>query len=173
MTTLSRKAAFDWFDLPSPRIDDSVSGHRPIGEPTIVDPIGQPDRFMAFRYAFAFPNSTRADLMIANWSVENLRRSALRVPPAQPVPAATLSALADVIALPGQLEELKERVRILEARLASLEANPTEQLLNAQGAGELLSMTPAAVLQAYRRGDLPGIKMGRRVRFRRSDLVKV
>jgi excisionase family DNA binding protein len=47
-----------------------------------------------------------------------------------------------------------------------------DQLLDADEAAELLSMTPGALRAAARRGCIPCVHVGRRVRFRRSELVR-
>ncbi|MCC6750427.1 MAG: helix-turn-helix domain-containing protein [Deltaproteobacteria bacterium] len=67
------------------------------------------------------------------------------------------------------LEELVRRVVREELQAAPL----LDQLLDAEQAAELLGMTRDAVLKAAQRGSLPAVRQGRRVRFRRSDLVGV
>lgn len=48
-----------------------------------------------------------------------------------------------------------------------------DELLDAQEAGQILSMSKAAVLKAAQRGGIPSVRHGRRVRFRRRDLLCV
>lgn len=45
-----------------------------------------------------------------------------------------------------------------------------EPLLDAVGAAELLSVRPSWVYEAVRTGRLPHLKLGRHIRFLRSDL---
>lgn len=51
-------------------------------------------------------------------------------------------------------------------------ANDTDRLLTAEEAADVLGMTPTAIRQAARRGTIPAVHVGRRVRFRLSDLKK-
>lgn len=44
-------------------------------------------------------------------------------------------------------------------------------LVDVEQAAELLSMTPASVRKAAQRGTIPCIRIGRRVRFRRHELL--
>lgn len=46
-----------------------------------------------------------------------------------------------------------------------------EGLMDAEAAAELLSMTPAAVRKAAARGSLPCHRLGRKLRFKRSELL--
>lgn len=78
-----------------------------------------------------------------------------------------LEALA---ALPAVVAELRAKVEELEARLAS----PTEpeNLVDMKGAAKLLGMTVTAVRSAAYRGSLPCLRVGSRLRFRPSDLLR-
>jgi excisionase family DNA binding protein len=75
----------------------------------------------------------------------------------------------------SELERLPALVRELAARVAELEAKASENtadvLLDAKAAAEMLGMSPAAVRQAAYRGSIPCVKVGRRLRFRRSQLA--
>lgn len=74
-----------------------------------------------------------------------------------------------------ELAELPAIVRALQARVSELEANaaqPQDDLLSTDAAAKLLDMTPAAVRAAARRRTLPSVHVGRRLRFRRSDLLR-
>jgi excisionase family DNA binding protein len=54
-----------------------------------------------------------------------------------------------------------------------LQASPVlDELLDASQAAEVLNCTAAAVLKSAQRGNLPAVRHGRRVRFRRRDLIK-
>jgi excisionase family DNA binding protein len=65
------------------------------------------------------------------------------------------------------LEELLRRV--VREELAS--AGLGDALLAVPQAADLLGMTPAAVNKAAQRGTLPCVRIGRRVRFRRNELL--
>ena len=55
-----------------------------------------------------------------------------------------------------------------------LQASPVlDELLDAGQAAELLKMSKSAVLKAAQREGLPAVRHGRRVRFRRRDLLSV
>ena len=71
--------------------------------------------------------------------------------------------------LPGAVEDLRQRIAELESRLTTSPANDT--LLDTAGAAKLLAMTPEAVRQAAYRGTIPCVRVGRRLRFRRSELL--
>jgi excisionase family DNA binding protein len=53
----------------------------------------------------------------------------------------------------------------------SLEPEGSE-VLNADGAGRLLGVSPRLVLQLARKGKIPGRKIGREWRFRRAALLQ-
>ena len=46
----------------------------------------------------------------------------------------------------------------------------SERLLTARELAELLAVAPGTVLDWFERGELPGFKIGRAVRFRRSEV---
>lgn len=46
------------------------------------------------------------------------------------------------------------------------------ELLCVAGAANFLSMTEGAVRKAVERGEIPCVRLGRRVRFRRSELLR-
>jgi hypothetical protein len=76
------------------------------------------------------------------------------------------------------LAALPEEVAKLRARVAELEARATQtaddgSLLNAKDAAALLQMTTVALRQAAYRGAIPCVRIGRRLRFRRSELMKL
>lgn len=74
----------------------------------------------------------------------------------------------DLATLPTVVRELQARVTELEGRTA---APDDGQLLDTEAATTLLGMSPAAVRQAAYRGALPCVRIGRRLRFRRSQLA--
>jgi excisionase family DNA binding protein len=76
--------------------------------------------------------------------------------------------LDDLAELPALVSQLQQRVAQLEAQLPQ----PTDELVDADTASRLLDMSPRAVRQAAWRGSLPFVKVGRRLRFRRSDLSR-
>jgi excisionase family DNA binding protein len=47
-----------------------------------------------------------------------------------------------------------------------------DDLLDVDGAAVVLRMTPGALRQAVARGTIPAIRIGRRLRFRRADLLR-
>lgn len=67
--------------------------------------------------------------------------------------------------------ELRSVVR--EAVSEIIRKTLDEELLDTKQAAGLLGMTPAAVRKAVERGQLPCVRMGRRLRFRRSELLRV
>jgi excisionase family DNA binding protein len=81
------------------------------------------------------------------------------------VPSST--TLAELEALPALVAQLLKRVARLES-----ERVPPDELLDAREAARLLSMTPSALRAAARRGSIPTVRIGRRLRFRRSALLR-
>jgi excisionase family DNA binding protein len=79
------------------------------------------------------------------------------------------NAFGALAELPEVVEELRQRIVELESRLTAPPANDT--LLDTAGAAKLLAMTPEAVRQAAYRGTIPCVRVGRRLRFRRSELL--
>jgi Helix-turn-helix domain len=77
--------------------------------------------------------------------------------------------LADLVDLPEVVRRLKADVDELKARVAE---HQLEALLDVAGAADLLHMTPAAVRSAAYRGTLPCVKVGSRLRFRPSELLR-
>jgi excisionase family DNA binding protein len=77
--------------------------------------------------------------------------------------------LEELAKLPTLLRQLQERVRELEAKLAV--GSFTEPLLDVKTAAEMLGMTPTAVRTAAYRGSIKCVRVGRRLRFRPSDLA--
>jgi excisionase family DNA binding protein len=86
---------------------------------------------------------------------------------------ADITSLSDAFGalaeLPEVVEDLRQRIAELESRLTT-PANDT--LLDTVAAAKLLAMTPAAVRQAAYRGTIPCVRVGRRLRFRRAELLK-
>ena len=68
-------------------------------------------------------------------------------------------------------KELQALVR--EAVRAEIRDILDSELLTSDQAAGLLGMTPAAVRKAVERGQLPCVRLGRRLRFRRSELLRV
>jgi len=78
--------------------------------------------------------------------------------------------LAAALTSPAVLAALEVLVRrIVHEELAS--AGYGEALVGVPQAAKLLGMTPAAVTKAVERGTLPCIRIGRRVRFQRKELL--
>jgi excisionase family DNA binding protein len=101
--------------------------------------------------------------------------------------AALVSSLAELIGKQGLVEDLLEELdrrgmtipttwsdEMRQLLREELQTSPMlDELLDAEQAAELLKMTKAAVLKAAQRGGLPAVRHGRRVRFRRRDLLDV
>ena len=66
-------------------------------------------------------------------------------------------------------EQLYDLVR--EAVRAEMRAALDAELIDTNQAAEILGMTPGAVRKAVERRQLPCVRMGRRLRFRRSELL--
>jgi len=78
--------------------------------------------------------------------------------------------LASALLSPEVKKVLEEMVRRVVRE--ELQASPVlDELLDAEQAADLLRMSKAAVLKAAQRGGLPAVRHGRRVRFRRRDLL--
>lgn len=77
--------------------------------------------------------------------------------------------LSQLAALPDIVRALQERVAQLEAKLRPAE---TESLVGVDRAAQLLGMTPTALRSAAYRGSIPCVKVGRRLRFVPSRLVR-
>jgi excisionase family DNA binding protein len=75
-----------------------------------------------------------------------------------------------------ELAELPALVRALQARVAELERQRSkavvEELVDAEEAARILDMTPGAVRAAARRGALRSVHIGKRVRFKKSELAR-
>jgi excisionase family DNA binding protein len=78
--------------------------------------------------------------------------------------------LSELAALPGLVQRLQAKVDDLEAKLAQPDDG---QLLDVQGAADLLQLSRSALRQAAYRGTIPSVRIGRRLRFRRSELMKL
>lgn len=76
--------------------------------------------------------------------------------------------LEQLAQLPARIADLEAKVIELTARLASPDDG---QLLDTDQAADLLQMKPQAVRQAAWRGSIPSVRIGRRLRFRRSLLL--
>jgi excisionase family DNA binding protein len=67
--------------------------------------------------------------------------------------------------------DVREQIRAIVLECAPAPANDVEDLLDARTAAAFLGMTPAALRMAVYRGSIPCVRIGRRLRFRRSDLI--
>jgi len=73
----------------------------------------------------------------------------------------------------ASLELVLAEVRALRSELAELLRQPhaaVGALLSTEQAAAHLGLTPAALLKRVERGQIPGLRLGRRWRFRRRDL---
>jgi hypothetical protein len=67
---------------------------------------------------------------------------------------------------------IRDQIRAMVLEFASLPANDVvEDLVDVRAAAAFLGMTPHALRMAVFRGAVPSLRIGRRLRFRRSDLV--
>jgi excisionase family DNA binding protein len=80
--------------------------------------------------------------------------------------------LTAALASPKVQEEIRRTVaNALRAELGPLPAG-ADRLVDADEAATVLGMTPMAVRKAATRGTLPAERLGRRLRFRLSELLK-
>jgi excisionase family DNA binding protein len=71
------------------------------------------------------------------------------------------------------LDLVLEELRSLRAEVRELRQHrnaATGALLSTEEAAAFLRLSPAAVLKRVERGQIPGLRLGRRWRFRRRDL---
>lgn len=80
----------------------------------------------------------------------------------------TLADIAALLDLPRQVEELRKEV----AALREVLAKPTEELVTPEEAAKFLGMSLAALRRAVTRGTIPCVRIGRRVRLKKSELLK-
>jgi excisionase family DNA binding protein len=67
--------------------------------------------------------------------------------------------------------DVREQIRTIVLEVSPSPANDVEDLLDARAAAAYLGMTPAALRMAVYRGTVPCVRVGRRLRFRRSQLA--
>ena len=67
---------------------------------------------------------------------------------------------------------VRDQIRSIVLECAPPLANDVDDLLDARTAATFLSMTPAALRMAVYRGSIPCVRIGRRLRFRRSELAR-
>ena len=80
--------------------------------------------------------------------------------------------LTAALASPKVQEELRRTVASVQrAELGAFPAG-NDRLVDADEAAQVLGMTPMAVRKAATRGSLPAERLGRRLRFRLSDLLR-
>ena len=65
------------------------------------------------------------------------------------------------------------RELVQEAVRAEIRTVLDEELIDTRQAAELLNMSEAALRKAVERGQIPCTRMGRRLRFRRSELIEL
>lgn len=78
--------------------------------------------------------------------------------------------LAAALGAPSVIRALEELVRRV-VREELVHAGIGDDMLDVPRAANLLGMTAAAVSKAASRGTLPCVRVGRRLRFRRADLI--
>jgi excisionase family DNA binding protein len=104
------------------------------------------------------------------------RKRAERPPPAPPQIGVTRASLREArnrlaLRLPSTAMAVRDDTATDPA--AALAPSPlSEPLLDAQAAAALLSVRPSWIYEAVRTGRVPHLKIGRHVRFLRSDLER-
>ena len=68
-------------------------------------------------------------------------------------------------------EDIRDQIRAIVMESAPPPANDVDDLLDVRAAAAFLGMTPATLRMAVYRGTIPCLRVGRRLRFRRSELV--
>jgi hypothetical protein len=86
------------------------------------------------------------------------------------VSASATIDVAQLAELPALVQRLQARVSELEKRLEP--RRDDEPLLDVRAAAELLGMTPTALRSAAYRGSIRCVRVGRRLRFRPSELAE-
>jgi ABC-type nitrate/sulfonate/bicarbonate transport system substrate-binding protein len=67
--------------------------------------------------------------------------------------------------------DVRDQIRAIVLEVSPPPANDVDDLLDARAAASFLGMTPAALRMAVYRGTIPCLRVGRRLRFRRSELA--
>jgi excisionase family DNA binding protein len=81
--------------------------------------------------------------------------------------------MLDLVALaqlPAQIAALQAEIKELRAAMGAKPANDVD-LVDVATAAKMLAITEAALRRATSRGTIPAVRFGRRVRYRRSDLL--
>jgi len=79
-------------------------------------------------------------------------------------------AFAAMVALPAEAAAIRSELVALRAEVGQLTA-AQDRLIGVDEAAEILGMTVGALRKAAERGTLPSARIGRRLRFRRSELL--
>jgi hypothetical protein len=82
-----------------------------------------------------------------------------------------MSQLLELTRLPAIVTELRRELEALRTQVELAKGSASEPLVDIDGAANLLGMTPAALRQAVYRGTVRPVRIGRRLRFRRDDLL--
>ncbi len=85
--------------------------------------------------------------------------------------AHVVEALNALLSLPAAVAQLQVEVAHLRAEVRALQAGDPEQMLTTEDAAKLMGMTTGALHAAAARGRFPAKRIGRRLRFRRGDLL--
>lgn len=67
--------------------------------------------------------------------------------------------------------DVRDQIRAIVLEVSPPPANDVDDLLDARAAAAYLGMTPAALRMAVYRGTIACVRVGRRLRFRRSELA--
>ena len=81
------------------------------------------------------------------------------------------SSLNDLVEELPVVKQLRQEVEQLREEVRTLRAGDPDQLLDSARAAELLGLSVGALRARASRGRIPAKRIGRRLRFRRGDLV--
>ncbi len=79
--------------------------------------------------------------------------------------------LTEWLATPDAEEKLTRLMR--RAVRAEIREALSEELLDTEEAAALLNMSEGALRKAVQRGQVPCVRIGRRLRYRRSELIRI
>ncbi len=118
--------------------------------------------------------AVRSAIMMATGEAERLVRRNIPVATSDCDHVGAMLTIDIVAAVKEALRDsaVRDQIRSIVLECASLPANDVDDLLDARAAATFLSMTPAALRMAVYRGSIPCVRIGRRLRFRRSDLSR-
>ncbi len=83
-----------------------------------------------------------------------------------------LDLLAELPRWVARIVALETEVTSLKDEVLKLRQGDPEELLDTERAAAFLGISPGALRKAEGRGSIPGQRVGRRLRFRRGDLIR-